>query len=186
MIRFDEDFIKIGQDQKKKAFTKWQQQFAQVQGGEDPIEVQRRLKYITQYADVVRVIAHSQVKKIKNLRMKKAHVMEIQVNGGENIESKVQFGYKLFEKPVSIKDVFHMNECIDTIAITKGHGKKGVVSRYGVAKLPRKTHRGLRRVACVGSWHPGRIRFTVARAGQKGYHHRTELHKKNISYWRCY
>ena len=35
---------------------------------------------------------------------------------------------------------------IDTIAITKGHGTEGVVTRWGVTRLPRKTHRGLRKV----------------------------------------
>jgi len=44
--------------------------------------------------------------------------------------------------------------------------------------LPRKTHKGLRKVACIGAWHPSRVQFTVARAGQKGYHHRTEINKK--------
>jgi len=44
--------------------------------------------------------------------------------------------------------------------------------------LPRKTHRGLRKVACIGAWHPERVSFTVARAGQNGYHHRTQLNKK--------
>ena len=33
-------------------------------------------------------------------------------------------------------------------------------------------------MACIGAWHPSRVRFTVARAGQKGYHHRTEINKK--------
>lgn len=33
-------------------------------------------------------------------------------------------------------------------------------------------------VACIGAWHPSRVQFTVARAGQKGYHHRTEVNKK--------
>jgi large subunit ribosomal protein L3e len=174
---FRRRFYKNWTRSKKKAFTKWHQLFTHIGGGEDPVEVKRRLDYIRKYADVVRVIAHSQVKKIKNLRMKKAHVMEIQINGG-NVADKVDFGYKLFEKPVTVKNVFNANECIDTIAVTKGHGKKGVVSRYGVAKLPRKTHRGLRRVACIGSWHPGRVRYSVARHGQKGFHHRTEIHKK--------
>merc|ERR1712108_118323 len=36
----------------------------------------------------------------------------------------------------------------------------------------------LRKVACIGAWHPSRIQYTVARAGQKGYHHRTEINKK--------
>ena len=67
---------------------------------------------------------------------------------------------------------------IDTIAITKGHGVEGVVSRWGVTRLPRKTHRGLRKVACIGAWHPARVKWTVARAGQKGFFHRTEINKK--------
>ena len=33
-------------------------------------------------------------------------------------------------------------------------------------------------VGCIGSWHPSRIGFTVARGGQMGYHHRTEVNKK--------
>ena len=36
----------------------------------------------------------------------------------------------------------------------------------------------MRKVACIGAWHPSRVQFTVARAGQKGYHHRTEMNKK--------
>merc|ERR1712141_911033 len=44
--------------------------------------------------------------------------------------------------------------------------------------LPRKTHKGLRKVACIGAWHPARVAFSVARVGQKGYHHRTEINKK--------
>merc|ERR1712078_949617 len=52
-----------------------------------------------------------------------------------------------FEKTVSIDSVFEQNEMIDTIAITKGKGYEGVVTRWGVTKLPRKTHKGLRKVA---------------------------------------
>jgi large subunit ribosomal protein L3e len=52
------------------------------------------------------------------------------------------------------------------------------VTRWGVTRLPRKTHRGLRKVACIGAWHPARVSYTVARAGQRGYHHRTEMNKK--------
>lgn len=53
-----------------------------------------------------------------------------------------------------------------------------MTSRWHTKKLPRKTHRGLRKVACIGAWHPARVAFSVARAGQKGYHHRTEINKK--------
>ena len=33
-------------------------------------------------------------------------------------------------------------------------------------------------MACIGAWHPSRVQYSVARAGQKGYHHRTEMNKK--------
>ncbi len=54
----------------------------------------------------------------------------------------------------------------------------GVIFRWHSKKLLRKTHEGLRKVACIGAWHPSRVQFSVARAGQKGYHHRTEANKK--------
>lgn len=66
----------------------------------------------------------------------------------------------------------------DAIGVTRGKGTNGVVKRFGVNRLPRKTHRGLRKVGCIGSWHPVGVQWTVARAGQLGYHHRTEMNKK--------
>jgi len=161
----------------KKAFTAYEQLWAKAAAGEDPKEVKKRLDLIRKFCDTVRVIAHSKVKMLKNMKTKKAHVMEIQINGG-SIEDKVKFGYDLFEKSVSIHDVFSQNESIDTISITRGHGHKGVINRWGVTQLPRKTHRGLRKVACIGTWHPTRVQFQVPRSGQNGYGHRTEINKK--------
>ncbi len=37
---------------------------------------------------------------------------------------------------------------------------------------------GVLQVACIGAWHPARVSWTVARAGQHGFHHRTEMNKK--------
>jgi ribosomal protein L3 len=68
-----------------------------------------------------------------------------QINGG-SIAEKVDFAYALFEKAVPIESVFSQNEMIDTIAVTRGRGTEGVVTRWGVTRLPRKTHRGLRKV----------------------------------------
>ena len=66
----------------------------------------------------------------------------------------------------------------DVIGVTRGKGYAGVVKRFGVTRLPRKTHRGLRRVGCIGAWHPSNVLFSVARSGQLGYHHRTEINKQ--------
>merc|ERR1711872_105001 len=79
---------------------------------------------------------------------------------------------------MGVSSVFGQDELIDCISVTKGRGVKGVTSRWHCKKLPRKTHKGLRKVACIGAWHPSRIQYTVPRAGQKGYHHRTEINKK--------
>jgi large subunit ribosomal protein L3e len=133
---------------------------------------------IADNATVVRLIAHTQMtKKLRNLRQKKAHVMEIQINGGDT-SAKIEFCKKLLEQEIPLTDVFNTNDMVDTIAVTKGRGTEGVVTRWGVTRLPRKTHRGLRKVACIGSWHPARVSYTVARVGQDGFHHRTEKNKK--------
>ena len=138
--------------------------------------VEAELARIKQYAQVVRVIAHTQIKRL-GLRQKSAHVLEIQVNGG-SVSDKVDFGVKLFEQQIPVHSVFTEGEKIDVAGASKGKGYEGVVSRWGVRRLPRKTHRGLRKVACIGAWHPSRVKFTVARAGQDGYHHRTEKNKQ--------
>lgn len=103
--------------------------------------------------------------------------MEIQLNGG-SIEDKVKWVREHLEKPIQVSNVFGQDEMIDCVGVTKGKGFKGVTSRWHTKKLPRKTHKGLRKVACIGAWHPSRVSTTVARAGQKGYHHRTEINKK--------
>jgi len=64
------------------------------------------------------------------------------------------------------------------MGVSKGKGYQGCIKRWGVKKLPKKTHRGYRRVGCIGSWHPRRVRWTVPRSGQLGYTHRTEANKK--------
>jgi large subunit ribosomal protein L3e len=165
-------FYKNWYRSKKKAFTRYAKKHAEDGGKSTARELERIRKYCT----VVRVLAHTQLRKT-GLKQKKAHLMEIQVNGG-SVADKVEFAKGLFEKPVEISTVFEQDEVIDIIAVTKGHGFEGVTHRWGTKKLPRKTHKGLRKVACIGAWHPSKVMFSVGRAGQNGYHHRTEINKK--------
>jgi large subunit ribosomal protein L3e len=167
---FKRRFYKKWYSSKKKAFTKYAKRFA-----EKKEEIEKQLQRMKKYATVVRVIAHTQVRKLK--LQKKAHVLEIQVNGG-TVAQKVDFAYGLFEKQIPIDAVFHESEMADVISVTKGHGYEGVTMRWGVRKLPRKTHKGLRKVACIGAWHPARVSWSVPRAGQRGHFHRTEANKK--------
>jgi len=159
---------------KKKAFTKYAKKLATDDGKK---AFEEKLNKISKYCDVVRVLVHTQVDKLKG-RQKKAHIFEVQLNGGASVADKVKFAKEHLEKQVSVKQVFKEDEQIDVLGVTKGHGYKGVTVRWGVRKLPRKTHKGLRKVACIGAWHPSRVNFAVARAGQHGYHHRTEMNKK--------
>ncbi|KAI5169493.1 large subunit ribosomal protein L3e [Pancytospora epiphaga] len=124
-------------------------------------------------SDVIRVLAHSQVEKISAIKQKKAHISEIQINGG-SVSDKVDYALERFEKEIKIEEVFDKNELIDTIGVTKGKGFQGVVKRWGTTILPRKTNKGCRKVACIGAWHPARVMYTVARAGQLGFHRRTQ------------
>jgi len=138
--------------------------------------IKRDLDKIKKHCTVVRVLVCSQMDKV-NFRQKKANLMEIQLNGG-TVPQKVDFAYGKFESELTIGEIFKDNEMIDTIGVTRGKGTSGVIKRFGVSRLPRKTHRGLRKVGCVGAWHPASIRWTCARAGQLGYFHRTEINKK--------
>jgi len=140
---------------------------------EDQLEALEGLKKANNV--VIRAVCYGERCPIK--KRKKTWIKEFQINGG-TIEQKIDFVWNLLEKTVSIEDVFEVAENIDTIAVTKGRGMEGVTHRWGVTRLPRKTHRGLRKVACIGAWHPARVSYAVARVGQNGYHHRTEINKK--------
>jgi len=166
-------FYKNWYRSKKKAFTKCSKKWSDEQGKK---EIEKDMAKLKKYCKVIRVIVHTQMKLLKK-RQKKAHVMEVQVNGG-TIAQKVDWARERLEKQVNVGQVFAEDELIDVIGVTKGKGYKGVTSRWHTKKLPRKTHKGLRKVACIGAWHPARVGFSVARAGQKGYHHRTEINKK--------
>lgn len=58
------------------------------------------------------------------LRQKKAHLMEVQLNGG-TIPDKVDWAREKLEQAIPVNTVFGQDEMIDVIGVTKGHGYKG-------------------------------------------------------------
>mmetsp|Transcript_34381 Transcript_34381/g.81989 ORF Transcript_34381/g.81989 Transcript_34381/m.81989 type:complete len:346 (+) Transcript_34381:38-1075(+) len=176
---FKRNFYKNWYKSKKKAFSNYLSSDKE----EAPNHIFKDCEKIKKYCSVIRCVASSGVGNT-GLSQKKSNIVEIQVNGG-TIGEKVSFCLDLFKKKVPINDVFQPNELIDVIGITKGKGFEGVITRWGVTKLPRKTHRGARKVACVGAWHPSRVSFRVPRAGQNGYHHRTQLNLKIYKIGKC-
>jgi len=108
---------------------------------------------------------------------KKPDLMEIKVGGGS---AKKQFEYakSLLGKTVSITDVFKEGQFIDVISISKGKGWQGPVKRWGIKIRPHKSRKTKRGVGTLGPWGPPRVMYTVPRAGQMGYHQRTEYNKR--------
>merc|ERR1712167_147462 len=71
-------------------------------------KIQAEIKRAKDYCQVVRAICHTQVSKAK-IGQKKAHIMEIQINGG-SVPEKVDFCTKMFEQSVPVGTVFADNE----------------------------------------------------------------------------
>jgi len=160
---------------KKKAFSNYKKRYQE--DAKSKKHVNRDIQRVKKYCSTVRVLCATQADKL-NLRKKKATMAEIQINGGKTTVEKVDWAVSKFENEISVGEVFSNDEMVDTIGITRGHGTTGVIKRFGVTRLPRKTHRGLRKVACIGAWHPSAVKWTVARTGNQGYFHRTHLNQK--------
>ncbi len=120
------------------------------------------------------------VKTIPNttgMKKKKPEVFEIDI-GGNDVNEKIKYAKEMLGKEIKISDIFREGEYLDVIAITKGKGTQGVVKRFGVRIQFRKDMKHHRQIGTLGSQSPGRVRWTVPRAGQLGFFQRTEFNKR--------
>jgi large subunit ribosomal protein L3 len=124
----------------------------------------------------LRIIAATQPK-LASIPQKAPDFMEIPVTGG-SIQDQVDFVKGLLGKTVTIDDVFAPGEGIDIIAVTKGKGFQGPVKRWGIRILSHKSRKQKRAVASIGAWVPRGVFPQVPRAGQMGFHNRTEFNKR--------
>ena len=124
----------------------------------------------------LRIIAATQPK-LASIPQKAPDLMEIPVTGG-TIEEQIDYVKGLFGKTVTINDVFAPGEGIDIIAVTKGKGFQGPVKRWGIRILSHKSRKSKRAVASIGAWVPRGVFPQVPRAGQMGFHNRTEFNKR--------
>ena len=111
------------------------------------------------------------------LEQKKPYVFEVGVQGGE-IEKQFAFVKDLLGKEVKIDQVFESGTTVDTAAITKGKGWEGPITRWGVKKKQHKSRKSVREVGSLGPISPQYVMYTVPRAGQRGFHQRTEYDKR--------
>lgn len=161
----------------------------------------KNLDYIIEHLDrvsEVRVLAHTQPR-LASVPKKKPEVLEIKVAGGDGTKDLILYasrflGEELYSytverlggdvselgqavKSVSVRDVLSEGLYVDVLAVTKGKGFQGPVKRWGVRILQHKSRKTKRGVGSLGAWHPNRVPYTTPRAGQMGYHQRTEYNK---------
>ena len=115
--------------------------------------------------------------RLTSVPKKKPDAMEIKIGGG-TMEEQLDYARKLLGKNVAVEQVFKEGQFVDAISVTKGKGWQGPVKRWGVRILQHKANKTKRGIAALGPWKPPRVRYTVPRAGQMGYHQRTEFNKR--------
>ena len=146
-----------------------------------PKKIDRKtlLKKIEENIDritAVRVIVATQPK-LTSLSKKKPDLHEIEIGGG-SITDQIDYAKQLLGRTVMAEEVFTEGQYVDIAAITTGKGFQGPVKRWGVAILQHKGRKTKRGVATLGPWKPTHVRYSVPRAGQMGYHQRTEYNKR--------
>lgn len=113
------------------------------------------------------------------LSQKRPIVMEIGVSGGD-VKAQLEYVSGLLGKKVRFSDVFKAGMYVDVLGITKGQGFEGPVTRFGVKRKQHKSRKSVRAIGVLGPWHPAAVMYTAPRAGQMGFHQRTESGKRII------
>ncbi|MEM1548097.1 MAG: 50S ribosomal protein L3 [Thermoproteota archaeon] len=125
-------------------------------------------KELVDKTEEVRVIVSTQPYKT-GIGRKTPEVFEIAVGGGNSVGERISYALSLLGKEVSVKDVFQEGSYVDVFAVTKGKGFEGVVKRFRVKILDRKSNKTRRGIATLGPWKPSGVMYTVPRPGQMGY-----------------
>ncbi|MEM0475304.1 MAG: 50S ribosomal protein L3 [Candidatus Norongarragalinales archaeon] len=98
--------------------------------------------------------------------------------GGKTPAEQLAAAAALLGKEVRVNDVFKEGALADAIAVTKGYGWQGVVRRFGVSLGPRKASKARRHGGAIGAERQAKVSYRVPRAGQTGFHRRTERAKR--------
>ena len=115
--------------------------------------------------------------RLASVPKKKPDLVEIKI-AGATIQEQFEYVRNLLGKTVSASDIFKEGQYVDVVSITKGKGFQGPVKRWGVRILSHKARKTKRGIATLGPWHPARVQYSIPRAGQMGYHQRTEYNKR--------
>ena len=108
--------------------------------------------------------------------IKAPDLVEIRIGGG-SMKDKFEYAKKLLGQEVKVSDFIKEGQAVDTIGITKGKGIQGPVKRWGIRRKIHKARKTVRQVGSIGGWTPHYVMYSVPRAGQMGFHQRTEYNK---------
>jgi large subunit ribosomal protein L3 len=133
---------------------------------------EKRLKKIKEIFAIVAVSPRS-----AGLEQKKPYIFEALVSGGD-IQKQFTHVKEILGKEIKIDQIFETGATVDVAAITKGKGWQGVIQRWGVKKKQHKSRKTVREVGSLGPISPLSVMYTVPRAGQMGFHQRTEYDKR--------
>jgi large subunit ribosomal protein L3 len=107
---------------------------------------------------------------------KAPEIIEVRVGGG-SIKDRFEYCKKMLGQEVKAADFVKEGQAVDTIGITKGKGIQGPVKRWGIRRKIHKARKTVRQVGSIGGWTPHYVMYSVPRAGQMGFHQRTEYNK---------
>ncbi len=147
----------------------------------NPIPIEDQLKEIEKFKDKIKLIScHIYViPKEVGLSQKKPMKMEIPIVGG-SIDSQFKYATSLLGNYIYGTDLVKPGSYVDVIGITKGKGWAGPVKRFGIKRKQHKARKTVREVGAIGPWKPAAVTYTVPRAGQHGFHQRTEYNHRII------
>ena len=124
----------------------------------------------------IRMLVHTQPR-LAGVPKKKPDITEYKV-GASSVREAFEYAQSILGTDLRVADVLNEGNLVDSIAVTKGHGFQGPVSRWGIRILQHKSRKTKRGVGCIGPWTPTNIRYSVPRAGQMGFHTRTSFNNK--------
>jgi len=138
-------------------------------------KLQENLREVDSFTALVGVVPNE-----TGLPVKNPQVHEIGVSGGD---VKAQFEYLkgVLGKQVRATETLKPGSYVDAIAITKGKGFEGVITRFGVKRKQHKSRKTVREVGVISPWHPATVMWTVPRAGQMGFHQRLSRNNRVLA-----
>jgi large subunit ribosomal protein L3 len=126
----------------------------------------------------IRLLLASQPR-IARLGRKTPELFEVRL-GGVALKEQFEYARNQLSKEVKVSDAFKEGDWLDVIGITKGKGIQGPVKRFGIRRKFHKARKTVRAVGSIGGWHPHYVLYSVPRAGQTGFHQRTEYNKQVV------